>query len=384
MSEIIRDAIIRLKLETQRSRVEMPEVDKISRAYEDQRIKSEQVRVSVEQTQRSVQESTKVHQEFGQEAVKSFRHGLEGTIQFARGVALMTASGEEDTRKLLESFAKIEAATALIKGAVNLAKFAGGFGPVGVAVAGVAAAVGTGITIWNRYANSVAEAAKAQEEARKTAADLEMQLADNWSRQNARQASDSRSRLGAFGLRSQFALTDRDKLTGLAEEESELTRLQKENELNRRRRLKSFEPGAFGGSDKDAFAALLKFGTTSQLTNALSYETTRQDLTRRQLEIDKEQYDTSKKQLDNYKEQLLQRGQATFGLSAGTLPAGLGGFAGFGTALVTGAQVGKVESDLAALLAAQQKANQAMFDLFTEATEKARQLRKELDSANPQ
>ena len=193
MSEVIRDAIIRLKLETQKAKLEAPDVSSINRGYESQAKAAKEVQKVVVENQRVIKESTEHHKVFGLEAFKSFKHATEGTIQFARGIALMTASGEEDTRKLLESFAKIEAGVSLARGAINLSKFAAGFGPVGVEVAALAAVVGVGTVAWNRYAASAAKAAeelKKIKEANRAAREAETRMQDELERSSAQGKAD--------------------------------------------------------------------------------------------------------------------------------------------------------------------------------------------------
>jgi hypothetical protein len=98
--------------------------------------------------------------------IKDFREAGEGAFRMARGLALLSASGSDDLRKLVQH-------VALAQGAFDV--FAGGFkvftnisrvlgGPVALAVTGVTAALGAGAIAWSKWKSDAEAATKAAEE----------------------------------------------------------------------------------------------------------------------------------------------------------------------------------------------------------------------------
>lgn len=164
MSEVIRDAIIRLRLEQSKSKLESPDIANLKRSYEDQAKGAKRVQEQVKENVRVMREATHTNMEFGARSAKSFAQAGSSVLQFSRGLALMAASGSKDTQKLLENLVKIEAGVALLKGGAGLLKFVGNLTPVGRAIAVVTGLVTAGVVAWNKWTNAANEARKAASE----------------------------------------------------------------------------------------------------------------------------------------------------------------------------------------------------------------------------
>jgi hypothetical protein len=178
MSDVIRRAIIELELKLKKSQINAPELSGIKRVYEEQVKGAKQVEQQTKSSSRVIQEAAERHEEFGRKSVLAFAHAGHGALQLTRGLALLSASGQEDTQKLLESLVQIEGAVAFAKGAASLGKFAAEFGPVGAAVAGLTAIVSVGAGVWSHYRSEVAkseEALKKVAEAQAKAGESERQ-----------------------------------------------------------------------------------------------------------------------------------------------------------------------------------------------------------------
>ncbi len=179
MSDVIRDALIRIRYEVQKSKLEGPELSQTVKAHE----KVAEAADKVAKTQLAIGSATEraaaAHEDFGRRSFTAFAHAGHGVLQLGRGLALLSASSEQDTQKILESLLKIEAGVSIAKGGANLIKFASEFGVLGIAVAGAGAAVAAGATIWSHFHDEVerSEAAlKKVAEAHKVASEAERQL----------------------------------------------------------------------------------------------------------------------------------------------------------------------------------------------------------------
>lgn len=361
MSEIIRDAIIRLKLETQRSRIEMPEVDKISRSYEEQRIASEQVRTSVENTQTSVKEAAETNKRFGVESARAFKDGLEGAIQLTRGMALMSAASEEDTRKLLEMFAKIEAATALTRGVINLGKFAEAFGPIGIAVGLTTAAVGVGVAAWQKYRAEL-------EETKRKADELEDAIARV--REETRQSNEALNR--RFGGASvDVALGDRERANRLEQE-----RIRSAQEYAN---IKQEQMGSSWGKFLRGLTKEQRQEQIGTLASVNPEEATKQrnieqrlfESAEYQKNVVKEQAENAKKLLDTVQTNQYNLGTAAAGFAA-TTP-GFGGFAALGAATTVNQQASQFDAVVAKVLGDAQQSLDKFVALMRDAAERIRE-----------
>lgn len=366
MGDVIRDAIIRLKIELQKTRIESPEFSTVKRAYEEQAKSVKEVGKATEETQRVVKESAHHHKAFGEEAYHSYKHAAEGAIGFARGIALLTASGEEDTRKLLESFAKIEAATALAKGAMNLSKFAAGFGPLGIAVAAVSAVATTGALVWSRYAEAERKAAEEAKKHREEAKKLEEQLADNWRAQHDREAAARGRAQTSAEMRRQAGITPDTIDATNAREREALARENKEIGADWRRRVGGFKDTSEG------FGQLLQFGSVGNWQNALNLERRKAENAQRQQELDRERFDRERERQEfRAGSQSAAFGAAAAGGLAFGLP-GLGATAALGQTNQENAKI------MQKLLDSQREMLNKAVDAYDAAAERITQLERKL------
>lgn len=216
MSQVIRDAVIRLKWEQSKAKLEAPDYAPAKRAAEEvkkatveasaaakessrsantwaaglrtvsaeykqaqagqqawaaglAKIKGEQAGAAgatVEATRATV-EHTRVTQEFGFKSVIHFREAGEGALRMTRGLALLSASGSESLQKLVRQVAIAQGALDIFAGGFKLVTFASKFGQVGLAIAGVTAALSAGVLAWQNYLNKADEAAEKFREATK-------------------------------------------------------------------------------------------------------------------------------------------------------------------------------------------------------------------------
>lgn len=186
MSTIIRDAIIRLKLEQAKTKLESPDVSAVKRAYEaEEKAAREAARATQEATaatkehaaavkessdggQRSVLELERRVTTSNYQMMASFREGGEGALRMARGLAFLSASGSDSLQQLMQKVALAQGAFDVFAGGFKLFSNLGAvFGPVGVAVAGITAVVAAGTLAWREYKNEVAETNRQLEESRK-------------------------------------------------------------------------------------------------------------------------------------------------------------------------------------------------------------------------
>jgi hypothetical protein len=328
MSDVIRDALIRIRYEVEKSKLEGPEFSQVAKAHEEVAKAQREVRGTTaaltkeidvnaigaqrageswteytarvqeaitaqsgmaEENKRvrtSFAETSAAHEEFARRSDVSWQTAGRGALQFTRGLALMATSSGETTQKMLENIVKIEAASQLVQGTANIAKFAAGFGPLGMGVAAVSALAAVGATVWDVYAGSEEKAAKATEKHRQEAAKLEEQLASQWERQNAREAQAMSDRFEGTKLGASFApKTPEGKAAASAMEMEAIHRERANLEVDHRRRNRRFTPGQFGGDANEAFKSLLDFGSDSELTNELSYQTQKRGLIRSETEL---------------------------------------------------------------------------------------------------
>src|SRR5688572_4593945 len=120
---IIRDAIIRLKLELAKSKLEAPEIEKVTRAYDSEQKSARESTKAVRESTAAKREHAQVSRESAEsssramsdlrrnvtggnyEMVASFREGGEGALRMARGIAFLSASGSDDLRRLVQTVA---------------------------------------------------------------------------------------------------------------------------------------------------------------------------------------------------------------------------------------------------------------------------------------
>lgn len=220
MSTVIRDAIIRLKLEQQKTRLEAPDSGPAKRAHEESAKAAKEVVKAQTEVAAATKETQRVTAVSTQSMLVNFREGGEGALRMARGLAFLSASGSEDLRKLAQTVAMAQGAFDLFAGAFKLFSNIGG--PGGVAVV----ALGAMFVAVNRYTRGLEEAAaevrKLAEEERK-AGENRKRIAEEMTRIAAE------SRAGA----ADDALTpgERSKRLGIELTEINMRRQQAEVEL---------------------------------------------------------------------------------------------------------------------------------------------------------
>lgn len=456
MSTIIRDAIIRLKLEQAKGKIEAPDTSAITRAYEAETKAAKEAKKAVDESNTSgrtfsatakdaaksadtwaaglrkvneewkksgsgrdsfgegmarmkaaaaaektaarekaqaASDAARAQVEFGRatqvsadDMVRSFREGGEGALRMARGIAFLSASGSESLQKLVQKVALAQGAFDVFAGSAKLISNLGAVfgGPVAIGVGVATAAIAGGVAIWGHWKQAAEDAAKAQEQVRQAAIEFEQQQQSAWERQQQREGQRRSGRATGAGLATEFALTPEDKLAAIGREEQGLAQEMKLAEKQRNQRLRGFRAGDFGGDESEAFRSLLKFGSSSQLTNARDFEEQRSDVARRQLEIDKLQYEAEKKRLEEAGQS--QQQQFSIAIGAAFIPGS--NFGGVGLSAGIGAVAGTFAEDtkkqLADLLAAQKAANAEMIAAFDDAQRKLSDLRKALELASPQ
>jgi hypothetical protein len=316
-----------------------------------------------------------------QQMIGNFREGGEGALRMARGIAFLSASGSQDMQKLAQSVAIAQGAFDVFAGGfkavTNLARVFGG--PVATAVTVVAAAATAGAVAWNRWKASAEEAAKAADEARKAAMELEGQLADNWRKQQEREGAVRSGQSDIARLRQEMAITPEQRAAALVQEERELEQERKTIETDRRRRLRGFQGGQFRGGEAEAWQELLKFGSASHLENARDIEERRMAVARRQLDIDKEQQRIQRERLSE--QQSLEFSFYHLGAQA----AG-GGSVASAAAFAPGVSqiAAQNTQQMRELIAAQTAANNALIEAYRDAQQKITDLRNALAAANPE
>lgn len=164
---------------------------------------------------------SQAYDEFGIRSTRSLANAGKGAIQLTRAIALMSATGEEDTRKLLDNLIKVEAGVAALKGGSQLFQVAAAFGPIGIAAAAVATAVGVGVVAWKRYTAGLEEAAKAARETRDALRELDTENRRQIDAANKQAAARNRD-LSALGIDT--ALTPEEQLRRI---DTEQARIQK-------------------------------------------------------------------------------------------------------------------------------------------------------------
>ena len=362
------------RMQTQASAGKFKEIQLSERLAAVRRRNAEEERAALESAQASAEKAARAHQAFGIHAARAFKDGLEGTVQFARGVALMTASSEEDTRKLLEMFAKIEAATALVRGAANLSKFAAAFGPIGIAVGTATAAVGVGVAAWKRYSDAMAEA-------RRKANELEDAMAAI--REETRLAQEGMNRdFGQAGIDN--ALTPEERTKRLEQE-----RIRAAKEFAN---IKAEQAGTSWGKYLRGLTADQRTEEIGRLARSQPDEVQRQrdieqrlsDSAKHQANIAKEQAETQKRLLDAVQENQYNLGTAATAFAAGT--PGFGGLAALGAAQTANTQTAQFEGAVSKVLLDAQKSLDKFVALMRDAAERMREFDDALraqSAANP-
>jgi hypothetical protein len=390
---VIREGIIRLRLEQQKTNLNAPEFDKWSKGYRDvekaikDAHKAEKEwatdRGKFNETgKRHTEDNTRAHRELERvvttsnyRMITSFREGGEGALRMARGIAFLSASGGDSMQELARKVALAQGAFDVFAGGAKVLTSIGAVfgGPVAIGVGVTTAAITAGVVAWDRWRAAAERAKREQEELTRAAREFEKTQAETWNRQNQREAEAGRLRGDVTRAGQEFALTDAERDAALAREEQQLARELKAAEENRRRRVRGFRPGQFRGGEEEAFKALLEFGSPADKQNVLAFEQERARISRRQLEIDREQVESAQRQ----NEERFRREQELRDYTTSFF-----GFSPENKRTVDELARRELEAQNKAVIDAQRKHNQAQLEAFREATEKIIQLRKELDQGN--
>lgn len=216
MADIIREAVIRISLEQVKAKLEPPDLTPLKKATEEAKAEAQKAAATMantaRQTAETVDRAAKQQVESVSKVVdanlranEAFKAAGEGAFTFARGVAFLVASSDEDLQKLLKTVAAFQGGFDIFKGGVEIIKgvteanralaaassvaavaetakgtaiagtgaaaaaatpaligFQAATGPVGIAILGVGAALATGVALWRQYAGGVEEATEAE------------------------------------------------------------------------------------------------------------------------------------------------------------------------------------------------------------------------------
>jgi hypothetical protein len=167
MSTIIRDAIIRVKLEQQKSSVEGGGEKKWAEGYKAATKAAEEAAKAQKEAGKASEEFQRKTSTANQQTVAAFRESGEGALRMARGIAFLSAQGGADLQKLVQHVMLAQGAFDVFAGGAKMVTQLGAaFGPAGIAVAALTAAAAAGTIAWNHYTGSME---KAREEAKANA-----------------------------------------------------------------------------------------------------------------------------------------------------------------------------------------------------------------------
>jgi hypothetical protein len=301
MAEVTPRVIIEVETRQKRSRLEAPDATSTERTFKAQADAAERASQSVERNAEVVRRSSA-------SMLNSFREAGEGAFRFGRGLALLSANGSDDLKRLVQSVALAQGAFDVFAGGSKVFTSLAGVlgGPVAVGITGVTTALGAGAIAWNKWKAEAEAAAKAVEEARKAAMEFERESARGWERQQQREGASRNRRSEIAGFRLDAALTPESRASRLTEEQARLTGEFSAIDRDRDRRLRGFRPSDFRGGASEAFGALLRFGSTSDLTIARDAELRRQEVAENQLAVTRQQYDLQKEQIEASRRALTQ------------------------------------------------------------------------------
>ena len=188
---VVRDGIIRLRLEQTRAKLETPDTGPAVRQFNAETKAAEEATKATEEVSKANKEHSEVVKrtseatrlnleaagrsvtEFGTSSVNAFRSAGEGAFRMARGLALLSASGSESLQKLIQKVAIAQGAFDVFAGGSRaISTLGAAFGPVGFAIGGITIALGLGAVAWQAWqadAEAAAEAAKKKIEEVRTA-----------------------------------------------------------------------------------------------------------------------------------------------------------------------------------------------------------------------
>lgn len=198
---VIREAEIRVRLVQEQSRLAASgEVAKWAESYREVEKATKDAARAQREIPPAVREAERVTITANTRMAASFREGGEGVLRMVRGLAFLSASGDNELRKLVQSVALAQGAFDIFAGSmkavINLAPairgLAAAFGPVGLAVSALSAAIGVAIIAWDKLAGS-AKKAKEEAEAFNKQQELAMKYANQTSESLSAEARDRAS-----------------------------------------------------------------------------------------------------------------------------------------------------------------------------------------------
>lgn len=196
---VIRNVVIRTSIEADRTRQESgralgPNGGAAGNAVSDLRRVREELR-----------QNEDAHERHARTILKASLHGLHGFTTFSRGIALMTASNEEDVEKLAQKFMYLEGVVSTVKGGLKLTQFAAEFGSVGVAMGGLAAAAAAGIAIYSNYTAILSRMKDEVKALREEGERLRMEEDKRNSQMRQRHTAEEQQRIGNLPEAEQLA-----------------------------------------------------------------------------------------------------------------------------------------------------------------------------------
>jgi hypothetical protein len=173
MSTVIRKGIIELELRAKQSRLESPQIDAAAKAYKETEKATQESAKAQQESVKVTREATKVNQEFGIKSVAAFREAGEGAFRMTRGLALLSASGSDDLKRLVQHVALAQGAFDVFAGGTKtVATLAAAFGPMGAAAGVATLAIGAGALAWRQWSSEAEAARRAAEETARSLEDL--------------------------------------------------------------------------------------------------------------------------------------------------------------------------------------------------------------------
>jgi hypothetical protein len=169
MSTVVRKGIIELELRAVKARLESPQIDAAARAYKEVEKATHETAKAQQEVVKETVQATKATQEFGIKSLVAFREAGEGAFRLMRGLTLLSASGSDDMKRLIQNVALAQGAFDAFAGGLkifsNLRSVMGG--PVTLAITGVTAAISAGVVAWSRWRGEAERSAKALQDAMK-------------------------------------------------------------------------------------------------------------------------------------------------------------------------------------------------------------------------
>jgi hypothetical protein len=346
MPEVIRRVIIEVETRQKKSRLESPDAGAAERAY---KAETEGREAAIKATERHAQVSRQARLSM----VNDFREAGEGALRFSRGLALLSASGSDDLKKLVQHVAIAQGAFDVFAGGTKaITSLTAALGPLGTAIGGVGLALGATVAGWRLYATGVADARKSAEQMRQETDALNRSL----QAQSAYHAEVTRGLSAVRGIELQIA--EAGGLTGLRAHETRL-----------RRAFEREQEPAFRHSEESI--RLGRILPPRQLQGALFTEEKQMELLRERLDVSRRIHEIE--QRDLLARQSAQ--SAVGGLLAGLAP-------GFAPAINVGVQAPLAE-ERTQFLSEYRKFMQDLLHAMLDQQHLLNQMRLQLNQTNP-